>query len=228
MSNLTVLLARFTALHADHPELVSAELQKLMDRLERAPGQATKLLLTQATVLWDKGIGHKLRISSFDKYVASLPPVPVHYLVADPLLDLVCLADPRPGLLWSAAAAKIACGGVDSHFQNDDSVVQANERHNHGNQPFWFRAHDGKSNINCGWFNASDVVDGSLLAGTVHVGLAIVLQHGTREHGMLLPGSLHRNRGPGTVNIQYSRLDITRFEYRDEGLGYGTVIFSQD
>ncbi len=216
-------IVRLIALHADNPSFVSAELRKLIDWLTTAPGQATDLLLTQAKVLWDKGIGIKLSINSFDEYVASLPPVPVHYLVDDQLLEIVCLADPRPGLVWGAAAAHI------KYDMQNNSFMECDRRHRVGKQPFWFRAHNGERNSG---EKSSDVLTecvGSLLAGTVEVGLAIKIQRGW-FHGMHLPGSVDRRN-----SSYYAYIDDAHLGVRWGGeYGHGpystdrTVVFSRD
>jgi len=219
---------------------IGLEIEELIRRLESGgvAGKSNDVRETQAKRLWDLGYGKwlmenrpALGITSFETYLATIPAVPAGLVEHDDFLPLLTLDDPR---VPRTVRARLA-GVKHAEFgYADDTLAPFDARHETGNQPYWFRAHDGRVNNGKKPSECRALCTGNLLAGTADVLIALFTQHTNvvkeGEHIMDGPGSVHRETRTDCayLGVWDGSPELVGHHGGDADSFYGTVVFRRE
>ena len=182
---------------------IRVELQELINRLKSGgvAGKSADVRIARAKRMFDLGVGRelftkgKLPNESFEAYLATIPEIPVEYLVGDPDFEHLVLEEPRIGLKRLCDLGIIVFDGNDQTFEAWDS------RHEDAMEPRWIRLQDGRKNRkrkpdDCRQsFNTDELGTTALQGVCAYLQIPTVvadLNIGADGHVMDLPGSVHR------------------------------------
>ncbi len=179
----------------------------------------------QAAVAWWRGFGNAL---PFPAYLETIPIVPETIAktpAAFPHLRLLTLVDPRLGHVASCRLAGVHFG---YGAWGDDHLMPCDDRHALPTDvPYWIRANDGIANLGRMPSACLIACADDRLAGTVDVGIAIVVQHGVPGYVMDLPGSVVRSQRDHSAMLGRwpDGLRVNTCTSNRVGPGYGSVEF---
>ncbi|MEK9155522.1 MAG: hypothetical protein AAB839_02635 [Patescibacteria group bacterium] len=192
--------------------------------LRRTPGAVVDVddvRTVQAAIFWWRGFAGG---ASFEAYLEAVPSAPARPVGPKYELRLLTLVDPRRGDSVSAALL-----GQRGKFALADGQLRPFDRR-HGireDRPYWVSADDGSGNL---WRPPEDCrqeCTGLLHAGILHVGIAIMVQHGRRPHFMDLPGSVlvQDARSSAYVGVWNEEITIGAHDDSVPSGNYGSVKF---
>lgn len=96
--------------------------------------------IVQATVLWDKGFGRELKMTSLEEYLASLPAIPAKSPIA--YLDRLILVERRVTLVAACRLAGLKFSG------NEERLVPFDPEKGKPVGAYWMWCQDGRRNRN--------------------------------------------------------------------------------
>lgn len=179
------------------PEGIRPHIVELIARLTSGgvAGKMTDPREAMAKRLWDRGFGPdpSVKTKNFKAYLAGIPKIPEGLVAEDSDLQLISLADPRPGLLRSCKLLGIQ---FEELGYTEDSAEPFNDQFPLPSAPFWFRHDDGRKNRKRRPDHCRDELVGDILAGTAMEGIFAFAHHPTivveGEHIIDLPRTVLR------------------------------------
>ena len=144
--------------------------------------------IAQAKILWDKGFGRELKMSSFEEYLASIPVVPSRPSIE--YFDRLVLVERRVTLVAACRLSSLKFGG------NDNIFVPFDLNETRPDSVYWMWSHDGRRNRNRRPSDCRDAFQTGEIGCDAHEGVAIYAQdHAViNGHNMDLPGSVYVER----------------------------------